>query len=333
MKDPIPFGYCHLRDAFDRFRARLPGDTDARMAQFKGAFERGDLLAIINHPDGSETFELPASSWRESFFPERLFLAEDIVDDLPQDQPWHVYRGKTPFVHNANLNRWIEEEASPESRAPYWTLDQALMWVMFRDDCRLSEDVMMSVLQEMESGRKSSAILSLQDADRVLLARLRRGDIECTVQTSPPSEKPLILDRSSFAEAMLLHRKNGHVLAIKSSPDERLPSGGYFNGLRLRSDQLRQCFPATIREATNYSGPFAPPSPFPAPTIQELEWLGSDDMTLMDAALWIASEGHPFPDSDTRSEAFEHVGAPRLFAALSSGRLSLREVIYEYRLL
>jgi len=71
-------------------------------------FTQGRLEALVRDPSNSNSLAIPTSAWRDSFFPERMFLSAEIA---PGHGPFFDSAiGRTPFVHRDRLERWLREQ-------------------------------------------------------------------------------------------------------------------------------------------------------------------------------------------------------------------------------
>src|SRR4051794_31324606 len=105
--DPQPLGYITLYSAFEAYIAAWDGrDQDDLRHEILRAFAEADLTAIVKFPDRDGDFVVPQKLWSEEGFPDRVFLADDVVE-YAQDG-WAPYAARTPFVNETKFSAWLE---------------------------------------------------------------------------------------------------------------------------------------------------------------------------------------------------------------------------------
>jgi hypothetical protein len=80
------------------------------LAEFRGAFARGELEGGVREPGSPVECAIPAEAWNEAFFPERIFLADEApaglggyFDDLA---------GRTPFIRTSEFEPWLADKVA-----------------------------------------------------------------------------------------------------------------------------------------------------------------------------------------------------------------------------
>lgn len=227
-----------------------------------------------------------------------------------QRRQWHIP------IDPTTIDSHEEYLAAVTPFGGYWTLDQALSWTMWRRADRIDLDPIVSSIMALEPDAERPRH-SFTSAASMVLAILRQGLVEVTWTDAATGEVSQV-PRMQFAAASIIHSSDGHVVKVPRQEGENPLFSGHINMLRLSAvDTLKVLAPD--KQGTTYDGPLQAPSPFPAPA--EDDEFADDTMTLGDAALWIASEGYPFSNSDERAERLELIGVPRLLAALKRGKL------------
>jgi hypothetical protein len=102
----------------ERVRRELANLSDTMLAEFRGAFARGDLEAGVREPGSPAECAIPPEAWTEAFFPERVFLADDAPPGL--GAYFDSIAGRTPFIRLSELQPWLAdkdaERAGPNHR-------------------------------------------------------------------------------------------------------------------------------------------------------------------------------------------------------------------------
>jgi hypothetical protein len=79
-----------------------------------GAFSTGRLEALVTRPNSSECYCIPAASWAEANFPERLFMSGEVVHG--ERGYWERLAGKTPFLRRVALDAWTQDQLKLRSQ-------------------------------------------------------------------------------------------------------------------------------------------------------------------------------------------------------------------------
>ena len=121
-----------------------------------------------------------------------------------------------------------------------------------------------------------------------------------------------------FADATIVHTNEGHVVAISAFPSDAMGLGGHFDRLRIVGrDLTREMPPINLGVAefmSRQDGPIEYPSPNDAGSRFDPH---ANTMLIGEAALWVGAQGQAFSNSVARTDRFEQIGVPRLFAALA----------------
>lgn len=141
LHDLIPEGCISLRDAYERVVKALWGDapptgylnhygllatfhpvviaacraTLARIqdqldAELIAAFADEELDAFVRVPGETENRCIPARTWRDAFFSDRVFLIPRITVD--HGGYWTSLIGRTPFVRRSQFDSWLVEQVA-----------------------------------------------------------------------------------------------------------------------------------------------------------------------------------------------------------------------------
>ena len=86
-------------------RAAADRVTDLTLSEIVGPFAGGSLEALVQEPGRPENLAIPASAWREAFFPERMFLSDEIGSS--HGPYFDRARGRTPFVSRDKFEDWL----------------------------------------------------------------------------------------------------------------------------------------------------------------------------------------------------------------------------------
>lgn len=144
--DLAPEGFIHLPECYERYClwlwkdhrpreeldverriASLPGDwalahrtrlasvTDETTSEITRLFVSGKLQALVRSPGQAQNFVIPKESWRDAFFPERLF--EEFGERWGLS-PFGILPDTVPFDPMQVL---------------HWTLAMAVAWIAWRD--------------------------------------------------------------------------------------------------------------------------------------------------------------------------------------------------------
>ena len=212
-------------------------------------------------------------------------------------------------------------QAERAAAGEFWTVDQALSWILWRDFERLDLDplsIFVHAIADDEEGALPPRY-SLRDANAVLVALLQRGVIRAYAGPRGAVEE---IAPVQFADAAVVHREAGHVIAFAAFAGDSMGLDGHFDRLRIVGRDLTREMPPIKPGApelrSREDGPFASPSP-------ALAWSSFDPapetMLIGEAALWLAGDGQAFKNSLARADRFYQIGVPRLFAALARGEL------------
>lgn len=248
-----------------------------------------------------------------------------VIKDLLQTGSLTAHQSKTlcgrwKIEHDTDLEL-LFLKAERDVEGEYWTVDQALSWILWRDFERLDLNplgIFVHAIADDEDGALP-ARYSLRDANDVLIALLRRGVVRAFGGPVGAAEE---IRAFQFADATVLHKEAGHVVAFPAFASDKMGLAGYFDRLRILGRDLTKEMPpikaVSAEIASRADGPFDRPLPAATPSPFDPN---AGTMLIGEAALWIGAQGQVFENSAARADRFEQIGVPRLFAALA-----LREV-------
>lgn len=84
---------------------RIKRLSDCEWGGLLEPFASGRIEALVRPPDAAENFSIPRDAWESMFYPERPFLALQIVPGL--GDYWDAIAGRTPFVRRTEVKEWF----------------------------------------------------------------------------------------------------------------------------------------------------------------------------------------------------------------------------------
>lgn len=318
MKDSIPVGFVMVKTAFERYLSAFDGvDQDGRASSMLTAFSKGALQALTTNPDNHGQDEIPSALWNEGAFPDRVFYSDDIA---PSDE-WQGYVGRTPYVAEPALSAWITAQRTSQTRTltrlrgEYWSIDEALHWILWRDENPDRIEIMVRMIESLEPGRPRAS-LSFDDAKAKLIQALSRGDIK-SVATDATNRKVEPVPPEQFASAELQHSAQGHLVKFPLTEGDEGLNGGHLNMARVLAEDVVRTFPvasASVQARHSNSEPGR----------SYVEFDESEaSLSIFRAAQWLALKGQP---GSLSLEEVERSAETTLFRALAADEITAQAI-------
>lgn len=114
LNEKVAYTGCPAQ-AVERSQASLANVSDSMLREFRNAFSNGYLNALVRPPDAPENFSIPEESWVSTFFAERTFLSETIVQG--HGGYWEGLVGRTPFVRRSEFDPWLSAKINRKRHA------------------------------------------------------------------------------------------------------------------------------------------------------------------------------------------------------------------------
>lgn len=318
MKDSIPVGFVMVKTAFERYLSAFDGvDQDGRAFSMLTAFSKGALQALTTNPDNHGQDEIPSALWNQGAFPDRVFYSDDIA---PSDE-WQGYVARTPFVSEPALSAWItaqrlsQERTLTRLRGEYWSIDEALHWLLWRDENPDRIEIMVRTIDSLEPGRPRAS-QSFDGAKAKLVQALRRGDIRSVV-TDASNNNVEAVPPEQFASAELQHSAQGHLVKFPLRDGDVGLNGGHLNMPRVLAEDVVRTFPiasASLEAKYRHSQ-------------SDRSYVEFDEaetsLSVFRAAQWLALKGQ---SGSLSLEEVERVAETTLFRALAAGEITAQAI-------
>jgi hypothetical protein len=88
--------------------------TNLQLSEIVNAFASGEVEALVCKTSSSDVLAIPASSWRDAFFAERMFLSDTIGSG--HGSFFDSALGRTPFVRRDLFEAWLRSGESLRER-------------------------------------------------------------------------------------------------------------------------------------------------------------------------------------------------------------------------